>query len=262
MPLTPGVEMPALALETGRQHMYTTAPILPAIVAGARGGEVGLEPVVIGAADAAQEAFVREAQLTTSDAPPPPPPPPSTSSSGARAFSGGIGAAIDGAVAGVKFAERRCCLCDCGPVQTSKRTRVVSLHPLVPVKDSGAPVYLCAECERKVVEARASAAEQRCLLGRVEEHVSEEVCAVCASGTPDLPLDLVCCSAKHCPRCFCPACVEIVVTTSTARRAIQYDAEWLCPVCRVGSAALLAAKERDAIAAIRAGLPIAPEDAE
>lgn len=57
------------------------------------------------------------------------------------------------------------------------------------------------------------------------------MCCLCGSGSPDMPMSLTLCSGKCCPRSFCEACMDYVLDTTLAKRVLQRQAEWLCPVC-------------------------------
>ena len=127
----------------------------------------------------------------------------------------------------------RCCLCDQTESQARSRRRSVTVHPLMPLRTTGRPVLICDQCEKRVLDTREWAAANALLHG---DDGMEELCSLCAAGTPRLPTKLTLCSARLCVRGLCEACMDLVVDTPAGHRTVRVHQEWLCPPCASVSA--------------------------
>jgi hypothetical protein len=190
------------------------------------------------------------------------------SASDVSASLGGAGAADGDAagstpllrtlVEGVAGTHRRCVLCLSTESRATSRRRLVGLHPLVPLRQSACDaVLLCEHCHALLITRRAALAARGELLDPEDGY--ETVCALCGVGGPAMQasLRLSCCSASRCPRSYCSACVPLLLTAKEVR-AMDRDAEWLCPPCHAlevwGSGARAAASAAAAAAAAAAGV--------
>jgi len=134
-------------------------------------------------------------------------------------------------VEGVAGTHRRCILCLSTESRATSRRRLVGLHPLVPLRQSGCDaVLLCEHCHALLITRRAALAARGELLDPEDGY--ETVCALCGVGGPAMQgsLRLSCCSGSRCPRSYCSACVPLLLTAKEVR-AMDRDAEWLCPPC-------------------------------
>ena len=123
-----------------------------------------------------------------------------------------------------------CALCQSSNSATSTRRRVVGVHPLVPFCESAVPLLLCERCLASILASRRRAASRGALHDRAGY---EDLCAVCGDGALEHPgMTVTCCSAPHCPRSYCSACLQDVLLSRKGLAAMQSTDDWICPPCQ------------------------------
>lgn len=133
------------------------------------------------------------------------------------------------------FNHRKCLLCACVESRASSRRRIVGLHPLVPIKQSGKEgVWTCERCHAMILGRRKLLAIQGELLDENDGY--ETCCTLCGHGGPALQaqMRLTCCSAPKCPRSYCRTCIELLLTPREVK-VMEEDPEWRCPPCKAYS---------------------------